>query len=69
MKLNNIVEALNSYGRAALVAVLTLYVAVPNASAQSLGKAALCAVAAPLLRALNVDDKAFGLGAKNDNNK
>ena len=66
MKLNNIVEALNSYGRAALVAVLTLYVAVPNASAMDLLKAAGIATAAPLLRALNVDDKSFGLGAKKE---
>lgn len=66
MKLNNIVEALNSYGRAALVAVLTLYVAAPHASATDLLKAAAVAAAAPMLRALNVDDKAFGLGAKND---
>ena len=66
MKLNNIVEALNSYGRAALVAVLTLYIAVPNASAMDLLKAAGVATAAPLLRALNIDDKAFGLGAKKE---
>ena len=69
MKLNNIVEALNSYGRAALVACITLYMAVPHATAADLGKAALAAIAAPLLRALNVDDKAFGLGAKNDDQK
>ena len=67
MKLNNIVEAINSYGRAALVAVVTLYVAAPHATASDLGKAALAAVIAPLLRALNVDDKAFGLGANRDN--
>lgn len=66
MKLNNILEAVNSYGRAALVAVLTLYMAVPHATATDLGKAAIAAVAAPLLRALNVDDKAFGLGAKKE---
>ena len=64
MKLNNILEAVQSYGRAALVAVITLYLAVPNASANDLGKAALAAVVAPLLRALNVNDTAFGLGAK-----
>lgn len=63
MKLNNILEALNSYGRAALVAVITLYIAAPNAGAGELGKAALAAVVAPLLRALNVDDKAFGFGS------
>ena len=66
MKLNNIVEALNSYGRAALVACITLYMAVPHASAADLGKAAIAAIAAPLLRALNVDDKSFGLGAKKE---
>lgn len=64
MKPNNILEAINSYGRAALVAVLTLYVAAPNATPMDLLKAALVATAAPLLRAINVDDKAFGLGAK-----
>jgi len=69
MKPNNILEAVNSYGRAALVAVITLYMAVPHASASDLGKAAIAAIAAPLLRALNVDDKAFGFGSKNDNNK
>lgn len=63
MKLNNILEAVQSYGRAALVAVITLYVAVPNASASDLGKAAIAAIVAPLLRALNVNDTAFGLGA------
>ena len=68
MKLNNIIEALNSYGRAALVAVLTLYVANPHTTSTDLLKAAAVAVTAPLLRALNVDDKAFGLGA-NDNKK
>lgn len=66
MKLNNIVEAINSYGRAALVAVVTLYLTAPHATAGDLGKAALAAVIAPLLRALNVDDKAFGLGAKKE---
>lgn len=63
MKLNNILQAVQSYGRAALVAVVTLYLAVPNAQASDLGKAALAAILAPLLRALNVDDTAFGLGA------
>jgi len=66
MKANNIMEAVNSYGRAALVAVVTLYVAAPHATPGDLGKAALAAVIAPLLRALNIDDKAFGLGAKSD---
>ncbi|CAB4122298.1 hypothetical protein UFOVP30_1 [uncultured Caudovirales phage] len=56
-------QAVQSYGRAALVAVVTLYLAVPNAQASDLGKAALAAILAPLLRALNVDDTAFGLGA------
>lgn len=69
MKASNIMEAINSYGRAALVAVITLYMAVPHASASDLGKAAIAAIAAPLLRALNVDDKAFGFGTKNDNDK
>ena len=63
MKLNNILEALKSYGRSAFVACLTLYVANPATSASDLGKAALVAVVAPLLRALDVEDKAFGLGA------
>ena len=63
MKLNNILEAVQSYGRAALVAIITLYVAVPNANASDLGKAAIAAIVAPLLRALNVNDTAFGLGA------
>ena len=63
MKASNIMEAINSYGRAALVAVVTLYVAAPHATPADLGKAAIAAIIAPLLRALNVDDKAFGLGS------
>lgn len=66
MKLSNAIEAINSYGRSALVAVVTLYVAVPNATASDLGKAALAAVIAPLLRALNINDKGFGLGANKE---
>lgn len=64
MKLNNVLAALKSYARAAFVACITLYVATPTTSLADLGKAALVAVAAPLLRALDVEDKAFGLGAK-----
>ena len=63
MKLNNIIEAVKSYGRAAFVACLTLYVANPSTSATDLGKAALVAIVAPLLRAIDVEDTAFGFGA------
>jgi hypothetical protein len=36
----------------------------PDATAKELISAALIAVCAPILRALNPDDKAFGIGSK-----
>jgi len=64
MKLNNVLEVAKSYARSAFVACLTLYVANPTTSLADFAKAALVAVAAPILRALDVNDSAFGLGAK-----
>lgn len=52
--------ALASYLRAAVSAVLAMYLA-GNTDAKALGSAALAAVAGPLLRALNPNDQAFGI--------
>lgn len=52
--------ALASYLRAAVSAVLAMYLA-GNTDAKALGSAALAAVAGPLLRALNPNDPAFGI--------
>lgn len=52
--------ALASYLRAAISAVLAMYLA-GNTDAKALGSAALAAVAGPLLRALNPNDDAFGI--------
>ncbi len=52
--------ALASYGRAALVAVVTA-LAIGKTDPRDLLTAAIIAVAAPLLRAINPNDAAFGL--------
>lgn len=54
--------ALASYGRAALVAVITA-TAMGKTDPRDLLMAAIVAVAAPLLRALNPKDSAFGVVA------
>lgn len=51
--------ALASYGRAALVAVVTA-LAMGKTNPRDLLTAAIIAVAAPLLRAINPNDAAFG---------
>lgn len=62
--MNKYQAIIGSYARAALVAVATLFVTTPNASTKELIQAALIAVLAPVLRALNPDDEQFGIGAK-----
>lgn len=56
--------ALNSYGRSAFVCLATVYVTNPSGTFEDIWKAFLVAFAAPILRALNPDDTAFGLGSK-----
>jgi hypothetical protein len=51
-----------SYARTAISAILAMYLS-GNTDAKALGMAALAAVAGPLLRALNPNDSAFGIGA------
>jgi hypothetical protein len=58
------VEIINSYARSAFVCLATVYVTNPSGSFDDIWKAFLVAFAAPLLRAINPDDKAFGLGSK-----
>ena len=53
---------LASYGRAALVAIITA-VSMGKTDPRDLLTAAVIAVAAPALRALNPKDGAFGVGA------
>jgi hypothetical protein len=53
---------LASYGRAALVAIITA-VSMGKTDPRDIITAALIAVAAPALRALNPKDGAFGVGA------
>ena len=62
--MNKYQAIIGSYARAALVAVATLFVTTPNASTKELIQAALIAIIAPLIRALNPDDTQFGIGAK-----
>lgn len=56
--------ALNSYGRSAFVCLATVYVTNPSGTFEDIWKAFLVAFAAPILRALNPDDTAFGIGSK-----
>ena len=58
------VAILNSYARSAFVCLATIYVTNPNISPSELWKAFAVAFIAPILRALNPDDKDFGIGAK-----
>lgn len=58
------IAMLNSYGRSAFVCLATIYVTNPEISPSELWKAFAVAFIAPLLRALNPDDKDFGIGAK-----
>lgn len=58
------IAMLNSYARSAFVCLATIYVTNPDISASELWKAFAVAFIAPLLRALNPDDKDFGIGAK-----
>lgn len=62
--MNKYQAVIGSYARAALVAVATLFVTQPDASTKELIQAALIAILAPVLRALNPDDTQFGIGAK-----
>lgn len=62
--MKDLLPIIESYGRAWLVAVASTYSANPDASLKDIIIASLIAVAAPLLRGLNPDDKAFGIGSK-----
>lgn len=55
---------INSYARSAFVCLATIYVTNPDSSPSDIWKAFAVAFIAPLLRALNPDDKQFGIGSK-----
>ena len=55
---------INSYARSAFVCLATIYVTSPDASPSDIWKAFAIAFIAPILRSLNPDDKAFGIGSK-----
>ena len=59
-----VISAIQSYGRSAFVCLATVYVTNPSGSFDDIWKAFLVAFAAPILRAINPDDEAFGLGSK-----
>ena len=59
-----LIEVIQSYGRSAFVCLATVYVTNPSGSFDDIWKAFLVAFAAPILRALNPDDPAFGIGRK-----
>jgi len=61
---SKLLAALNSYGRSAFVCLATVYVTNPSGTFEDIWKAFLIAFAAPILRALNPDDTAFGIGSK-----
>jgi hypothetical protein len=61
---SKLLAALNSYGRSAFVCLATVYVTNPSGSFDDIWKAFLVAFLAPILRALNPDDSAFGIGSK-----
>jgi hypothetical protein len=61
---SKLLAALNSYGRSAFVCLATVYVTNPSGTFEDIWKAFLVAFAAPILRALNPDDTAFGIGSK-----
>ena len=62
--MNNVLPIIESYGRAWLVAVASTYTVNPDASLKDILIASLIAIASPLLRGLNPDDKTFGIGKK-----
>ncbi len=61
---SKLLAVINSYGRSAFVCLATVYVTNPSGSFDDIWKAFLVAFAAPILRALNPDDSAFGIGSK-----
>ena len=61
---SKLLAELNSYGRSAFVCLATVYVTNPSGTFEDIWKAFLVAFAAPILRALNPDDTAFGIGSK-----
>ena len=61
---SKLLAAINSYGRSAFVCLATVYVTNPSGTFEDIWKAFLVAFAAPILRALNPDDTAFGIGSK-----
>lgn len=61
---SKLLAAVNSYGRSAFVCLITVYVTNPEGSFNDIWKAFIVAFAAPILRALNPDDSAFGIGSK-----
>jgi hypothetical protein len=54
---------INSYARSAFVCLATIYVTQPDSSPSDIWKAFAVAFIAPILRSLNPDDQAFGIGA------
>jgi hypothetical protein len=61
MTKDNVKSVLASYGRTALVAVLSVYLAMGgDIDIQALLYAAVAAVAGPAMRAVNPHDPAFG---------
>ena len=61
---NKTLAMINSYARSAFVCLATIYVTNPDSSPSDIWKAFAVAFIAPLLRALNPDDKQFGIGSK-----
>ena len=61
---SKLLAAINSYGRSAFVCLATVYVTNPSGSFDDIWKVFLVAFVAPILRALNPDDSAFGIGSK-----
>jgi hypothetical protein len=55
---------INSYARSAFVCLGTVYVTNPDGAFSDIWKAFLVAFLAPVLRALNPDETAFGIGSK-----
>jgi hypothetical protein len=61
MTKDNVKEVLASYGRTALVAVLSVYLAMGgDIDIQALLYAAIASIAGPAMRAANPHDPAFG---------
>lgn len=54
---------INSYARSAFVCLATIYVTQPDSSPSDIWKAFAVAFIAPILRSLNPDDQAFGIGS------